>query len=93
VTQRLGDFRFSREFSCDLDWDAWERLSRERGSFVYTPEALLLHRIHPGSETTRQLENSTRRGEDLAMFRRFWPDRPAGALARLYALSERSNRL
>ena len=89
----LGEFRFSRDFRCSLDWDAWERLSRERGSFVGTPETLLLHRIHPDSETTRQLENSARRGEDLRMFRRFWPDGPAQILARLYAHSERSNRL
>ena len=93
VTEKMGDFRFSRELRCDLDWDAWERLSRERGRFVGTPEVLLLHRIHPDSETTRLLENSARRGEDLRMFRRFWPEGPAGILARLYAHSERSNRL
>ncbi len=93
VTERLGDFRFSRELRCDLDWDAWERLSRERGSFAFTPEVLMLHRIHAGSETTQILGENGRTGEDLELFRRFWPEGLARRLAALYASSEKSNRL
>ena len=93
VRERVGDFRFSRELKCDLDWDAWERLSREKGSFAFTPEVLMLHRIHPDSETSRILKDNARTEEDLRMFRRFWPEGIARQLAALYARSERSNRL
>ena len=93
VKERMGDFRFSRELRCDLDWDAWERLSREEGSFAFTPEVLLLHRIHPNSETSHILGENARVTEDLRMLRRFWPEGIARTLSKLYAGSEKSNRL
>ncbi|MBQ3276960.1 MAG: glycosyltransferase family 2 protein [Oscillospiraceae bacterium] len=93
VRERMADFRFSRELRCDLDWDAWERLSREKGSFVFSPEVLMLHRIHDDSETSRILGENARRAEDYQMFRRFWPEGAARRLADLYAASEKSNRL
>ena len=42
---------------------------RKKGSFVYVPEILMLHRIHEDSETTKQLEADGQRfQEDYAIF-------------------------
>jgi len=84
---------FRDDFRCDLDWQQWEILSRKRGEFVFCPEALVLHRIHPASETSRVLSRNARRAEDLAMFRVFWPEGIARFLAARYARSEESNKL
>lgn len=51
---------FSNSFKCDLDWDAWERASRLKGSFYYGSSILMYHRIHAGSETTALIMDSTR---------------------------------
>ena len=84
---------FREELRCSLDWQQWETLSREQGSFVFCGEALVLHRIHPDSETSRVLAHSSRQAEDLATFRAFWPEKTARFLAARYAKSEESNRL
>lgn len=76
-----------------LDWDAWERISKLEGDFIYAPEILMHHRIHEGSETSALIKDDIRAREDLAMFRRFWPEPIAKALNHLYSLSLRSNAL
>ena len=84
---------FREELRCSLDWQQWETLSWEKGTFAFCPEALVLHRIHPDSETSRVLSNSARQAEDLQVYRAFWPEGIARFLARQYARSEESNRL
>ena len=84
---------FKSGMSSDLDWQAWERLSRQEGRFVYDPDVLMLHRIHEGSATTGILGDGERRWQDLSMFRLFWPKPIAALLARLYSGSEKSNSL
>ncbi len=84
---------FPAGLKTNLDWQEWETLSRERGSFVSSPRPLVLHRIHPGSETSRLIGERVRGAEDEEMFRRFWPAPVARGLARLYAGGERSNDL
>lgn len=78
--------------SCE-DWEAWERLSRLDGEFLYVRGALTMHRIHEESETTKIIGDGARAAENLAMFRKFWPGPLARAINRLYNLSERSNAL
>ena len=85
---------FSEGFEADLDWQAWERLSRLPGSFCYIPEALMGHRIHSGSATTKVIgENRNRSREDLEMFRKFWPEQIAKILNGLYAAGQDSNEI
>ena len=93
VKDRIGDAPFSTEMKVSLDWDMWERQSRKRGGFVYSPRHLMQHRVHAGSETTHMIENSRRREEDLEMFRRFWPEGMARRIAAWYSRSEDSNRI
>jgi hypothetical protein len=89
----LNAFSFSAEFSINMDWDAWYRLSIENGKFVAVKKKLLLHRIHPGSATTTGLKQNKRQEEDLIMFKRFWPAGIAKLIAKLYSHSYGSNKI
>jgi len=84
---------FEHGLKSNLDWETWEKLSRTKGSFVYSRRILLWHRIHAESETTRTIESQQRTNEDLVILRKFWPTPIAKTIARIYALSERSNRI
>lgn len=90
--ERLKDFQFSTQFSINMDWDAWFRMSKMNGRFIYIEKVLLLHRIHSDSATTSGLEANVRQEEDLRMFRHFWPGWIAGFLAKIYSRSYRSNK-
>ena len=89
--KNLDNFEFSTEYNINLDWDAWLRMSKMKGRFVYIPLVLIKHRIHPNSETTAGLKANLRQVEDLKMFHRFWPRLIAKGLAKLYAYSYKSN--
>lgn len=93
VREKLPEKLFDPAYGVSLDWEAWERLSRLSGDFVYVPELLMLHRIHEGSETTRQIGISGRGREDLKMYEKFWPERIARILEYFYSSSEQSNRV
>jgi glycosyltransferase involved in cell wall biosynthesis len=84
---------FSSKYCSNVDWQAWEKLSREKGSFVYIRKPLMSHRVHRHSATTRILCENKRCEEDLEMFEKFWPKRMAKKLAKSYAQAEESNRL
>lgn len=91
--KRFPNFRFDETMTCSLDWEAWIRLAREEGAFVYIPKPLMLHRIHEQSETTAQLEAGKRKEEDLALFEKYWPTPIAKTLIRAYSKSEQSNKI
>ena len=82
---------FKSGYQSDVDWQAWEMLSRLDGSFVYCNSLLMLHRIHEESETTRIIADSNRTKEDYEMYCRFWPEWIARLLVRFYAVSQKSN--
>lgn len=90
--EALRDFRFDPSMTVSLDWDAWERISRLRGSFCYLPRPLMWHRIHAFSETTHAIQDNRRSDEDLKMLRRFWGNIPAMMIFRFYSKSQRTNR-
>lgn len=76
--------------SCE-DWEAWERISKLKGEFVYCSEVLMGHRIHEGSETSNILADNARVKEDYEMFCKFWPRTIAKILVKFYSNSEKSN--
>ncbi len=82
---------FRRGLLASLDWQQWEELSKEKGSFVYSNKPLMCHRIHEKSETSRVINKYSRINEDYQMYLRFWPDPIAKMLAKLYSSSEKSN--
>lgn len=84
---------FEAGFKSDLDWQAWEKISRTGGRFAYSPRPLMCHRIHEESETSRIIGENKRSGEDYQMFLKFWPAPIARILTRFYAASEKSNSL
>lgn len=93
IKSKMDHKAFDTHFACDLDWDRWERSSKQKGAFVYHPDVLVLHRIHQDSETSNLIVNNIRSNEDFEMFRRFWPRRIAILLSKLYGRSQKSNSL
>lgn len=91
--ERLSEFKFSDQYSINLDWDAWLRMAAMDGRFVYVPQKLFRHRIHPLSATTEGLQNNVRQREDFDIFLRLWPKLIAKVLLKLYAASYHSNEL
>ena len=88
---RLEGFAFSPGFTLNVDWDAWERMARMDGRFIYVDRPLVRHRIHGASATSQAIQNTKRREEDLILFRRFWPAWLAHILLKLYSISYSSN--
>ncbi len=91
--ENLPKVLFTTEFKSNLDWQAWYRLSKLKGDFVYCKKALMLHRIHEESETTRIINDNNRGTEDYQMFKCFWPAPIAKLLNKLYSSGEKSNNL
>lgn len=91
VLPNLNKPLFRKGFKSDLDWEAWEKFSRQDGSFVYDPRVLMWHRIHEGSETSALIKDDTRTKEDLAMLSKFWPTPIARLVNHFYAKGQNSN--
>lgn len=84
---------FESGFRSDLDWQAWEKISRQNGAFVYCKNILMYHRIHEESATTEIIADNDRTKEDFAMFCKFWPKWIAVILEKCYQSSEKSNKM
>lgn len=84
---------FQHHYRCCEDWEAWEKLSRLRGDFIYIAKPLMYHRIHEESTTSKTLEDGGRIGENYEMFCKFWPGPIAKLINRFYTKSEDSNNL
>lgn len=93
VKENLTETIFQSGFQSDLDWQAWEKLSKLKGGFLYLSEKLVLHRIHEESATSQIIGNSLRKQEDYEMFCKFWPKCFAKKISKLYQKSEKSNDL
>lgn len=79
---------FANDFKSNIDWFAWEKLSRQRGGFLYVNRDLMMHRVHEEATTTELIRENQRSKEDYAMYRRFWPDWICRRLVKIYARSE-----
>lgn len=92
VKQNLPETVFISEFRSNLDWEEWEKLSREKGEFVYSTTRTTCHRVHEDSETSNTIrEGNIRAKEDYAMFLKFWPSWFAKLLMRFYIKGEKLN--
>lgn len=91
--KNLPSVVFKSGFRSNEDWEAWEKLSKIRGEFIYDSRILMLHRIHEGSETTAIISDNKRSEEDFIMYRKFWPESIARILVKLYADGQKSNEL
>jgi len=93
VKDNLPEQIFRSGFKSCEDWEAWEKLSRLKGEFLYHKEPLTYHRIHEESATTAIIGENLRSEEDYIMFCKFWPKIIARMIVRLYSDSEKSNQL
>lgn len=84
---------FDSHFTCDMDWDAWEKISKLDGRFIYINEPLMGHRVHDESETTKIINSGVRTKEDFEMYCKFWPRFIARIFNKFYKNSEKSNEL
>ncbi|MBQ7853223.1 MAG: glycosyltransferase family 2 protein [Muribaculaceae bacterium] len=91
VTKNCPAHVFSSHFKCNVDWHAWETLSKNRHSFSYLKEPLIGHRISDESTTTDIINQGIRTKEDYEIFQRFWPKWIAKILTKIYRISEKSN--
>lgn len=89
--ENCNNLKFDTNFQNSCDWDAWERISKYKGEFIYVKKALMGHRIHRESTTTEMIQNSRRSQEELIMFKRFWPNWIAKRIAKAFAKSTASN--
>ena len=93
VKRNLPEQVFQSGYRSAEDWEAWEKISKIKGSFLYTKKIGMYHRIHEESETSIILGDHARNEEDFQMFCKFWPIPIARVLAKLYSSSEKSNEL
>ncbi len=82
---------FASEMKCDIDWLAWEKLSKLNGKFIYVSKYLMGHRIHEESTTTEIIKENVRTKEDYLMFKKFWPAWFAKRINKFYCKSEKNN--
>lgn len=65
---------FREEYRASMDWDLWQRLSRQKGEFVYVSDVLLYHRMNKENATAKLLEHTNARyEEEFEIMSRFWP--------------------
>ncbi len=84
---------FEDVFKSNIDWKAWEKISKRQGEFYYCNRMLVGHRIHEDSTTTQIIDGNRRKQEDFLMFRCFWPVGIARCLSKIYSLGEKSNHI
>ena len=84
---------FENNMKSNIDWQAWEKISKQKGEFVYISKPVMMHRIHQSSTTSELIKENGRKAEDLFMYQKFWPKWMAVLLELLYQRSEKSNSL
>ena len=88
---RIPDEVFACDLKCNVDWFAWEKLSKREGYFLYVHKPLMGHRIYGESTTTEIIKDNLRTKEDYYVLCKFWPKPIAKVIAKVYANSEKSN--
>ncbi|MDO4473059.1 MAG: glycosyltransferase family A protein [Eubacteriales bacterium] len=93
AVENLPDVIFDNHYRACEDWEAWEKLSKSKGAFVYIPKMLMGHRIHDESETTAAIIDNTRTKEEFEMFCKFWPKSIAKLILHEYSKGQQSNQV
>ena len=93
VTENLPETVFENHYRACEDWEAWEKLSKKKGQFLYSTKLLMGHRIREDSETTAAIGDNKRSKEEYEMFCKFWPDSIARLIFKFYSKGQNSNQL
>ncbi len=70
----LGESFFTSEFKFNIDWDTFLKFASIDGTFAYVDKPLTYYRVHDGATSKEFIVNHTRENDDIAMFRKFWPN-------------------
>lgn len=89
----LPEIVFENHFRACEDWEAWEKISKIKGDFLYSSIPLMGHRIHEESETSAIIGDNMRTQEEYEMFCKFWPKWIAKIIGKQYAKGQESNKL
>ena len=81
--ENIGPFEFSDKYRYNLDWEAWLRLAKMHGKFIYINRKLMLHRIHSESQTIFQIRDNNRVKEEERIFTMIW-NKPFAKLLMLF---------
>lgn len=86
VRKELPAEYFCEQYKACMDWDLWERISRQPGSFVYIPDVLLYHRMNDLNQSAKLIKQTNYRSdEELEILGRFWPKWLARKIAKKYS--------
>lgn len=91
VQKNVPKSKFSSNLKCNVDWYAWEKLSREKGRFVFISKKLMGHRIDETTTTTQIISEGIRTREDFEIYKKFWPKFIAKIINKFYKKSEENN--
>ena len=91
IQKNVPKKKFDIDMKCDIDWYAWEKLSKLKGNFIFVPKKLMGHRIEEATTTTQIINDGIRTKEDLEILKKFWPTGIAKIINKLYKNSEKSN--
>lgn len=83
---------FKNNMKSNIDWQAWEEISKIDGEYAYVSKTLVKHRIHGESTTSALLKVNGRKKEDLYMFYKFWPKPIAHIIDWFYQVNEKLNK-
>ena len=75
-------FRSDMEFA--LDWDNLYELAMKPGRFICSEMPLMAYRVHDGATTKACIEDQRRSRDEIAMFRKMWPEWMVRVLMRYY---------
>lgn len=93
IKRNIPDDLFRSDMKSNVDWFAWEVLSRQDNPFVYIPQPLVGHTISENTTTTSIINQGIRTQEDYYMFKKFWPTPIAKLLQKLYSSAEKGNEI
>lgn len=72
--EQIGDDMFHSEYDFALDWDNLYELAGKKGRFICSEKPLIAYRVHAAATTKVCIEDNRRPADEMAMFRKMWPD-------------------
>ena len=93
VADNTGFPVFDERYKNSCDYMTWVALADRKGAFVYIRKQLVGHRIYAGSATSLNISENIRMKEDYEILCNFWPKPLARIINKIYATSEKSNKV
>lgn len=80
----IGDALFQSDMEFALDWDNLLSLAKRPGRFICSETPLIAYRVHDGATTKACIRDNRRSRDEIAMFRKMWPDWTVNILMHYY---------